>query len=290
MAKSKKSKAARVKERQERRFLPLPAANETIVNVFGGLAAAVLGAGVFAQFGHGWLDNPAPPYPFAPGLIAGGAVACAAAVWLGTSGEAVLRVGSGGIGIEKSKDVVRIPWHKIDRIVWDPDRSVLLVNGKDEAGREQHLALAPKVHPAAIGWIIREGQSRIPLSVDVPEEAHGMPVAQQGDGEILAMDPIQVVGKRCAESNRIIAYEPDARVCVRCERVYYRTTVPEACACGASLEGQRDAVVEGASEPAKAKAKAKGEPTSETKPSERATEDPVDPAKPETTKTEEAPS
>jgi hypothetical protein len=236
MAKGEKRKKAKVKERQERRFLPLPAASATVANAFGGLSAAALGAGVFAQFGHAWLDDPAPPYAFAPGLIAGGAVAFAVAIWLGTSGEAVLRVGSGGVGIERAKDVVRVPWHRVERIVWDPDHAALTVDGKDEAGRAQHVVLSPKVHPAAIGWIVKEARGRIPLSVDVPDEAHGLPVAQLGDGELLTMDAIQVVGQRCAESDRVIAYEPDARVCTRCERIYYRTAVPDACACGASLE------------------------------------------------------
>jgi hypothetical protein len=243
---AKKKKADKVKERRERRFTPLPAMSQTVVNAFGGLSAAVLGAGVFAQFGHAWLDNPLPPYSFAPAMIAGGAVAFGAAVWLGTSSEAVLRVGAGGIAIEKANDIARIPWHKVERIAWDPDRMLLEVRGKDEGGRMQALALSPKVYPGAIGWIVKDGRSRIPLEVDVPDEAHGLPVAEQGDGELLTMEPFQVVGKRCAESDRVIAYEPDARVCTRCERVYYRLAVPEACACGAALDALRsDASLEG---------------------------------------------
>jgi hypothetical protein len=158
----------------------------------------------------------------------------------------VLRVGAGGIAIEKANDIARIPWHKVERIAWDPDRMLLEVRGKDEGGRMQALALSPKVYPGAIGWIVKDGRSRIPLEVDVPDEAHGLPVAEQGDGELLTMEPFQVVGKRCAESDRVIAYEPDARVCTRCERVYYRLAVPEACACGAALDALRsDASLEG---------------------------------------------
>jgi hypothetical protein len=48
-----------------------------------------------------------------------------------------------------------------------------------------------------------------------------------------------VVGKHCADSGTVIAYEPDARVCPRCERVYHKAHVPETCACGGSLEGLR---------------------------------------------------
>jgi hypothetical protein len=232
-------KAAKVKERQERRFAPRPLAKRSVVMGVGSLSGMALGAGVWAQFGHEWTDNPLPPYPFAPALIAAGAIAFGAAVWLGTSGEAPLRVGSGGIGIERAKEVVRIPWHGVERIVWDPDTQSLSIRGSDDMGSEQQLTVTTKVHPGALAWIVKEARARIPDMVDVPDEAHGLPAAEPTAGELLTMDPVQVVGKRCAESDRIIAYEPDARVCPRCERVYYKAAVPETCACGASLSGLR---------------------------------------------------
>jgi len=242
--KAKKAKGAKVKERHERRFMPRPVATANVVKAVGGLGAFVLGAGVWAQFGHGWTDSTLPPYAFAPALIAGGAVVFGVAVWLGTSGESVLRVGAGGIGLEKAKDVLRIPWYGVERVAWDPAAQALSVTGADELGGEQRLVLAAKVHPAAIAWIVKEARVRIPDDVEVPEEALGIPAAHASDGELLTMDAVQVVGKRCAETDRIIAYEPDARVCPRCERVYYKLSVPEACACGASLQGLRGAADE----------------------------------------------
>ena len=130
---------------------------------------------------------------------------------------------------------MRIPWYAIERIVWDPEGQALSVRGKDDLGTERNLSLTPKVQPGAIAWIVKEARARIPDNVDVPDEARGLPTAATGDGELLVMDAVQVVGKRCAESDRIIAYEPDARVCPRCERVYYKLSVPDACECGASL-------------------------------------------------------
>lgn len=221
--------------------MPRPAASPHVVNAVGGLGAMLLGAGVWAQFGHQWMDSELPPYAFAPALLAGGAVAFGAAVWLGTSGEDVVRVGSGGIGLERAKDVVRLPWYAIERIVWDPERLALSVKGTDESGKDHQLSLTAKVHPGAVGWIVKEARVRIPDAVDVPDEALGLPVAQPGEGTLLVMDAVQVVGKRCAETRRIIAYEPDARVCPRCERVYYKLSVPEACVCGASLAALRGA-------------------------------------------------
>ena len=248
---SKKSKGkAKAKERQERRFEPRPTASAGLVAGLGGLGAAALGAGVFAQFGHAWMGSEAPPYPFAPALLAAGALGFGAAIWFGTSAEPVMRVGSGGVGFERAKEVVRIPWYGVERIVWEPGSLTLSVQGKDEAGREQKLSLSTNVHPGAIGWVVKEARARVPDVVDVPDEARGLPEAQSSDGQLLTMDPVQVVGKRCADSNRIIAYEPDARVCTRCERVYYKASVPETCACGASLASLRTADESAAAVPA----------------------------------------
>jgi hypothetical protein len=240
MAKAGKTgKAGHAKGRHEQRFTPQPTTSPAVAKAVGGVGAAALGAGVWAQFGHDWMENGMPPFAFAPALLAGGAVAFGVAVWLGTSGEAVLRVGAGGIGIEKGKQITRIPWYEVERVVWDPEAQVLSVLGKDEAGGAQQLAVRPRVHPAALAWIVKEARERIPGRVDVPDAALGVPEARQGDGEDIVMDAVQVVGKRCAATDRILAYEPDARVCPRCERVYHKLSVPTDCACGASLQGLR---------------------------------------------------
>ena len=51
-----------------------------------------------------------------------------------------------------------------------------------------------------------------------------------------------VVGKKDAISGKLISYEPDARVCTRCERVYFKRSVPKRCKCGNSLLELRTAV------------------------------------------------
>ena len=71
--------------------------------------------------------------------------------------------------------------------------------------------------------------------VDVPDDAT-LPEVRASAGESLPLEPPQVVGKHCASSGKVIAYEPDARVCPRCERVYHKVSVPDACECGASLK------------------------------------------------------
>jgi hypothetical protein len=238
---SKKSKAAK-KERRERRFLPQATTSKNVVKAVFGAGAAAMGAGTWAQFGHGLMESELPPYAFGPWLIGAGAVACGLAVWLGTSGERPLRVGAGGIGVESGGgQIIRTPWYGVDRIGWDPDTSTLSGRGEDEMGGKTSLTLSPRSHPAAVGWIVKEGRDRIPDKVDVPEEASGLPEAWAGDGQVLVMEEVQVVGRRCAKTDRIIAYEPDARVCPRCERVYYKLEVPDECECGGSLQGMRAA-------------------------------------------------
>ena len=53
------------------------------------------------------------------------------------------------------------------------------------------------------------------------------------------------MGKKCAATGKTISYEPDARVCPRCERVYMRRSVPKKCKCGNSLVHLRPKSSEG---------------------------------------------
>jgi hypothetical protein len=238
MAKGKKPKGSLKRERRERRFVPQSGGNPLLVKVLGGLGAAVLGAGTWAQFGRGLTDVDLPPYGFAPYALVAGALLFAVAIWLGTSGEPPLRVGSGGVGVEKA-EIRRIPWHSVERIVWNPERAELTVRGKDANEKELSILVTAKTHPHAAAWIVREAKDRIPKVTDVPDQVSGLPETNPADVQIVLLDPIQVVGIHCAESGRVIAYEPDARVCPKCELVYHKSAVPEECRCGASLAGMR---------------------------------------------------
>jgi hypothetical protein len=91
---------------------------------------------------------------------------------------------------------------------------------------------------------VKEARARVPATVDVPEDV-ALPEARQAAGETLTLEPPQVVGKHCVASGKVIAYEPDARVCSRCERVYHKAHVPAQCECGASLESLQAAASAG---------------------------------------------
>ena len=234
MAKKTKAKAAKPRPRRERRFLPRATASVGIIYALGALGAALMGAGTWGEFG--WAQRPdVPDTPtsinYSPYLLAAGAVLVGIAIWIGTSGEPPLRVGDGGVAFERS-GVRRIRWCDVQRIALVD--GAVKVTGKDEAGADLTVVARLGSHPQAAAWIVKEARERVPTVVDLPEDA-ALPELRASAGESRLVDPPQVVGKHCAASGTVIAYEPDARVCPRCERVYHKAHVPESCACGASL-------------------------------------------------------
>jgi hypothetical protein len=202
-----------------------------ISHALGAVGALAMGAGAWAQFGPLLTQAGLEPIKGASYALFGGSLAVAFAIWLGTSGEPVLRVGDGGIGIEKGP-IRRIPWHGVERIEWRGE--AVRITGKDQSGVATTVVASVATHPQAAAWAVKEARERVPSVVDVPGDAT-LPVPQTNAGEWLSLEPVQVVGMRCAASGQIVSYEPDARVCRRCERVYIKTQVPETCACGASL-------------------------------------------------------
>ena len=239
----KKSKAKR--ERRERRFLPRSTTSPLAVRLAGGLGAAALGAGAWAQVGRGLVAksasaltgaaDAAQPLPYAPWILAGGAVLLGVSIWFGTSGDPPVLVGDAGVAVDKG-GLRRMAWHQIESITFEGGTGAVVARGKDDAGAELVVRCPVGSQPQAAAWLLKEARARVPAVVDVRAEAvRDVPAARDDGSESIALDPLQVVGKRCADSGEIIAYEPDARVCRRCERVYHKAHVPAVCACGASL-------------------------------------------------------
>ncbi len=231
MAKVTKKKSKR--ERRERRFEPTSAMSPMVVRGLGAIGAIGMGAGAYGQFAPMMraAETAGEPIKFAAWVLAGGAVVLGAAIWLGTSGEPSLRVGDPGVAVEKN-GLRRIPWWAIERIGFSDD--AVRVVGTDDTGTAITVVASLASQPQAAAWIVQEARSRVPDVVDIAEDVE-LPDASANAGELLLAEPPQVVGKRCAATDKIIAYEPDARVCPRCERIYHRTQVPDECECGASL-------------------------------------------------------
>ncbi len=253
MAKGDKKSKKKAQKRSERKFLAETAQNKGLVGVLGGIGAAALGAGMYAQLyaKHMPVKEDAPVNPYMVLTVVGAALVMAA-VWLGTSADPSIFVGAPGVGIEKNKDVLRLAWHSMTSITWDENALALVLAGTDESGSPLSIRVRAKSQPRACAWALREAQERVPqLAAELPENlADRLPSATDDAGEKIQLDALHVVGRRCAASGEIIAYEPDARVCTRCERVYHRSHVPETCACGQSLEGTGVAHTPGNGEPA----------------------------------------
>lgn len=229
-----KKKSTKPRERTERRFVPRSTASPTMVYVIGAVGALALGAGVFAQFGNALRKTQIDPVSWAPWVLAAGAVIVGVAIWIGTSADAAIRVGVAGIAEERNP-VLRIPWWNVEEVAGDAD--MVVVRGKDDHGAELMIRVTRRALPDAIPWVVREARDRAPEQFEITSAALkviGKPSKQVG--EVVPCPPLQVVGRRCADSDKVISYEPDARVCTRCERVYHKEHVPKSCVCGHSLD------------------------------------------------------
>jgi hypothetical protein len=142
------------------------------------------------------------------------------------------------VGVEKNNVVRRLAWHQVEKVLYDGASVAVVVTGTDDGGAPLEVRARVASQPQAATWIVAEARARVADCVDVGENVT-LPEPSDAAGEKVTLDPIQVVGKRCADSRTIIAYEPDARVCPRCERVYHKAHVPETCACGESLAALR---------------------------------------------------
>jgi hypothetical protein len=235
MVKEKAKKKDKKRGRRERRFLPTSSTNHIVVYVVGALGALCLGAGIWGYwFGHFVRPEEATVTPIFV-LSTAGALLTVIAIWLGTSSEAALRVGDPGIAREKG-ELLRMPWYGISNIVWESGASALVVTGKDEHDKSQTFRVPARSHSAAAAWLVKEASARIPKVIDIPDSVRErFSDADPHAGTVIELEPMQVVGKKCSKSGKLIAYEPDARVCPRCERIYFKTAVPSKCKCGEKL-------------------------------------------------------
>ncbi len=190
------------------------------------VGALGLGAGVWARF----FADPAPDYWF--WLLVPGAALVAGAIFWGDEREPV-RVGDGGVAIEKSSEIVRVPWCDMQRIHIDGGALVI-------EGESLMLRIPVAAHQRAVAWVLAEGMKRVSDVVDVkPSAADELPKPSDRDGESMRVEDYQVAGRACAATDEPISFAKDARLCPRCGQVYHRAHVPERCVtCEARLGGR----------------------------------------------------
>jgi hypothetical protein len=218
MAELKKSKKKK-RERKERRYKGEQTYASKVAVGIGVLGSLALGAGVWSQ----WLAE--QPRDIAPYLIAGGALLLASSLFFGDLGTSPVRVGDGGVAVEKGRELIRILWCDLERVhAKDGD---LLLEGKDD----QALTITIAGQPRAVARIVAEGTRRVPEAMDVKKKAlTGVPeISEHDGGELMTMESLQVAGRHCASSGKPISFERDARLCPQCCQVYLRDEVPKKC-------------------------------------------------------------
>src|SRR5438105_494637 len=147
----KQSRRKQKRERFERRFVPASTMDYRIVYGVGGLGAIGLGAGFWGQWAFS-MAALTEPVPYSMWVLAAGAVILGIAIWIGTSGETIVRVGSAGAGEEKSGNVRRIPWYALKSVGFE--NRELVVEGKDEAGEKYTFRVKHATSPQAVAWIV----------------------------------------------------------------------------------------------------------------------------------------
>jgi hypothetical protein len=231
MAEAKRSKRSKKDSspaivRTERRFVPAQSTTLVASLAAGGLGAALLGAGVYGQFVR------AEPHRYGSYLVGAGALVLAVVILVAPEPPRPLLVGDGGVAIDDDSEAPR-------RILWcDVEKIHISGNAVVVEGASTKLSAPLSTHAQAAAWIVREARARIPARVSIDEEQERLlPEASEAAGEQRPLARTQVAGRRCKASERVISFEPDARLCPRCGECYHKEHVPERClTCEGSME------------------------------------------------------
>jgi hypothetical protein len=215
--------------RTERRFEPASATPPGLLLFVLNAGALAAGAGAVGFY----LQTKSPEAaPYTTEALAAGALLLGVATALSANRGVRVRVGAAGVAFEKA-DLVRVPWHGLARL--DLEGGALRIEGRSEFGAPVSERCSLQTHRAALAALVAEAKARVPAVV-TPEVEAIVGAPTEGAGEALPLEPVQVAGRRCAATEKPIAFEGDGLVCARCERVYLRAAAPASCACGAALE------------------------------------------------------
>lgn len=211
--------------RYERRYEPATSAFAIGTVLVFSLGAVALGAGVYAQ----WLrGGDAGPHPWSLYFLVTGAVLLLAVALLGQTTARPVRVGDGGVAIEREDSVERIPWCDVSRLLVSGDAVTV-------QGAGITVSVPRGVHALAAARVVREAKERIPAKIDAEESVPAPEGAVEPAN--IALEPPQIAGRPCKSSGKVVAFEKDARFCARCGELYHKTSVPDRClTCDARLK------------------------------------------------------
>jgi hypothetical protein len=135
------------------------------------------------------------------------------------------------VALERAGVVVR-------RVAWCEMREVSVKDGTVRMEtQEGPLVFKVAANPVGAAWVVQQAEERIPKRVKVDKlERDVLPEAKSGDGERVDVEPLQVTGRACRASDRVITFERDSRFCLRCGEVYHKDAMPARClTCEGSL-------------------------------------------------------
>lgn len=210
--------------RREQRFEPKQGASVLLTVLGMSVGSLAVGMGVYAQ----WF-RAAGSHAWALPLLGGGAAVFALLAFAGARPVGVVRVGDAGVAVEhEGGPIERLPWCDVRRVLLTPSAVIV-----QSAGSSITVSLA--AHERAAARIVAEAGSRIGGRVE-GKAPPGLPPLEEAVGEEVLLEPEQAAGQRCRASDKLIAFEQDARFCAKCGELYHKDTAPKRClSCDAAL-------------------------------------------------------
>jgi hypothetical protein len=212
--------------RTERRYVPRTSVLGIVLLVALLLSGVLLGAGVYSE----WLRS-SENGPLLAGryLLLGGALLLALVALVGSRSTKPIRVGDAGVGCEKSSsEIERMEWRHVTRVILG--KNTLTFQGSGQA-----IAIPLRLQPQAAARALAEARARVPKRVEVTDGGAVMELNEDA-GVVVHLEAPQVAGARCRASDKLIAFERDARICGACGEAYHKDHVPPKClTCDAQL-------------------------------------------------------
>ncbi|MBK6520413.1 MAG: hypothetical protein IPM79_14520 [Polyangiaceae bacterium] len=208
--------------RSEIRYAPSSNAPALLGVLTSSVGAVLAGAGFYSQ-----VLRAQGPHAYGLTLLIGGLAAFVFGLLVSSRAAPNVRVGDAGVAVEASKGLERLGWYEIESVE-------LSERGLRFRGRARDLEIPKGPHPAAFARAVIEVSGRLPARA--PKGAADVKPPPQNAGEQRALPPPQLAGLRCRASDKLIAFEHDARLCGRCGETYHKEGVPERClSCEARL-------------------------------------------------------